>query len=356
MQRIHVTKTFMPPFEDYEPYLRQLWDTAFLTNQGPLLQTFEQRAKDYLAVPNFQFVGNGTIALQLALRALDITGEVITTPFSYVATTSSIMWERCTPVFVDIEPDSLCMDVAKVEAAITDKTQAIMPVHVFGFPCDVEKIEQLARKHNLKVIYDAAHAFGVEYKGTSLLNFGDVSTCSFHSTKLFHTIEGGCIVTSDPLLNQKIDLMKRFGHNGDEHLTLGINAKANEFQAAMGLANLKYVDSNIEKRRQVSEWYDELLDGSVRKPRPKVDYKPNHGYYPVIFQTEEHLLEVMGRLADSGIYPRRYFYPSLNSLWYVPPRQSCPISEDIAKRIACLPLYVGLEKQTVVRICEIINA
>jgi len=356
MHRINVTKTFLPPLEEYEEYLAQIWQRDQLTNQGPLLHEFEEKVSNYLGVHNFQFVSNGTLALQLALRALDITeGEVITTPFSYVATTSSILWERCTPVFVDIEPETFCIDPAKIEAAITPQTKAIMPVHVFGNPCEVEAIERIANEHNLKVIYDAAHAFGALYNGKSLLNYGDISIGSFHATKLFHTIEGGCIISNAAVTNDKVELLKRFGHNGDDHRVLGINAKASEFQAAMGLCNLKYIDTIIEQRKEKSKLYDNLLGASYPPSPKKPDLKYNYGYYPVVLENESRALEVIKRLAEQDIFPRRYFYPSLNTLPYLSSTQNCPISEDIASRILCLPLYPELDDQIISKICEAIT-
>lgn len=358
MTRINVTKTFLPPLKEFEAYLEQIWQSGYITNQGPLLKQFEADLQSYLGVENLHFVNNGTTALQLALNSLDITGgEVITTPFTYVATTSSILWERCEPVFVDIESDTYCIDPTKIEAAITPKTRAIMGVHVFGFPCDVDKIQEIADAHDLKVIYDAAHAFGAEYKGKSLLSYGDVSTSSFHATKLFHTIEGGCVVAKDGEVSKKIELIKRFGHDGDTHFRLGINAKANELQAAMGLCNLKYIDDILESRKRIYDLYQRLLDDSVVK-RPAVpdNLKQNYIYYPVRFKDEQTLLRVEKALNDQDIYPRRYFYPSLNTLAYLDSNQSCPISEAVASTILCLPLYAGLEEADVRRIVKIINA
>lgn len=356
VETIYVTKTFLPPQSEYQEYLNQIWARAYVTNQGPLLHEFEAKVSSYLGVDNFHFVSNGTLALQIALRAFDITeGEVITTPFSYVATTSTILWERCTPVFVDIDPDTLNIDPAKIEAAITPRTKAIMPVHVFGNPCDVEAIEAIAKKHDLKVIYDAAHAFGVKYKGKSLFDYGDISTGSFHATKLFHTIEGGCIIAKDKAVSDRVELIKRFGHNGDEHLMLGINAKASEFQAAMGLCNLNHIDEIIRARKKVVSLYDQLLDTNLGKQKISDDATYNYAYYPVIFKSEDRLLDVFGRLNKLNIFPRRYFYPSLNTLPYLNDAQSCPVSEDISKRIACLPLYVGLENTVIHKICEEIN-
>ena len=355
MTRINVTKTFLPPIDEYETYLRRIWDAGQLTNQGPLLREFEAKVKGYLDIADFHFVGNGTIALQVALRAFDITeGEIITTPFSYVATTSTILWERCTPVFVDIEPNTFCIDADKIEAAITDKTRAILAVHVFGNPCAIEQIKEIADRHNLKVIYDAAHAFGVTYKGKSLLNYGDASTCSFHATKIFHTVEGGCVITNDKQVSDKVEMIKHFGHDGDDHYMLGINAKASELQAAMGLCNLKYVDEIITERKELTELYDQFLSKKFQKPITDNNTKRNYSYYPIVFESETQLLEGIKRLNKTDIFPRRYFYPSLNNLPYVQ-GGSCPISEDIASRIACLPLYAGLDKNVVEQIALTLN-
>ena len=355
-EKIFVTKPFMPPKEEYVDYIDKIYQNGQLTNQGPLLKELEDKLSTYLNVNNFHYITNGTIALQIALKALDIEdGEIITTPFSFVATTSSILWERCKPVFVDIEPDNFMIDPDKIEAAITPKTKAIMPVHVFGYACDVEKIQAVADKYNLKVIYDAAHAFGANYKGKSLLGYGDISTCSFHATKLFHTIEGGACISKNNEVSQKLDLIKRFGHNADNHYCLGINAKQSEFNAAMGLANLGFISEIIEKRKTISEIYEKELEGFVQRPKKQADLDYNYAYFPVIFKSEKELLEVFEALNKEEIYPRRYFYPSLNTLSYLDDKQSCPISEDICSRIACLPLYPDLEKENILRICEIIK-
>jgi dTDP-4-amino-4,6-dideoxygalactose transaminase len=356
MERVNVTKSFLPPIEEYMHYVARIWESGQLTNQGPLLQEFEAAVKRYLGVDNFHFVTNGTLALQLALRSLDITeGEVITTPFSYVATTSAILWEHCTPVFVDIEPDTFCIDANKIEAAITSRTRAIVAVHVFGYPCDVEKIEAIAAKHNLKVIYDAAHAFGATYKGRSLLDYGDISISSFHATKLFHTIEGGCLVVKDGLVHHKVEHSKRFGHNGDDHIMLGINAKASEFQVAMGLCNLKYIDSIIEQRKVVVDLYNKLLGNKFHTLKSKVGHQHNYAYYPLLMKSAAQLEKALAALAKIQIFPRRYFHPSLNTLPYLSTTQACPVSEDIASRIVCLPLYPGLDKMIITKIHEIIK-
>ena len=355
MKRINVTKTFLPPIEEYQAYLQQIWDNGQVTNQGPLLLELESKLQDYLKVENLHLVSNGTAALQIALNSLEITeGEIITTPFSYVATTSAILWERCQPVFVDIEPDTFCIDATKIEAAITSKTKAILAVHVFGNPCDVEAIEAIAKKHSLKVIYDAAHAFNVEYKGKSLLSYGDISICSFHATKLFHTVEGGCLVTNDPNVSERAELIKRFGHNGDEHYLLGINAKASEMHAAMGLCNLKYVKELIQKRKVASDSYQAALGDSFKSLALREGTTPNYGYYPVVLKDEAAVKKVLKALAEQDIYPRRYFYPSLNELPYVGGKQSCPISEKIANSIICVPLYADLEDAIIQEVCKVL--
>lgn len=351
VEKIFVTKSFTPPEEEYQKYVHRIFESSQFTNNGPLLKELEKQLKEYLCVEHLQFVTNGTAALQLALRGLGITqGDIITTPFSYVATTSAILWERCNPVFVDIDSNSLCLDPNKVEAAITPQTRAIMPVHVFGYPCDVEAIADIGKRHSIPVIYDAAHAFGCRYKGRSLLDYGDIATCSFHATKLFHTVEGGAVICHDDNINRIIDLAKRFGHHGDEHFQLGINAKASEFQAAMGLTNLPYLDKIIQNRKKAVNQYNALLDNTVWHPETPADLDYNYAYYPVIFKSEEELLKAQAKLEEDNIYLRRYFYPSLNTLPYLPTRQSCPISEDICPRIACLPLFYGIENSIIKRI------
>lgn len=352
---IFVTKSFMPPLSEYQALINRIYESSILTNGGPMVRELESRLCEYLGVENFHYLTNGTIALQLALSAMDIDdGEIITTPFSYVATTSSILWQRCKPVFVDIEPNNFTIDVEKIESAITPRTRAIMAVHVFGYACDVDKIQEIADKHNLRVIYDGAHAFGAKYNGRSLLSYGDISTCSFHATKLFHTVEGGACIVRDGSVSDKLELQKRFGHHKDDHFMLGINAKQSEFHAAMGLANLPYIDEIISVRRHVSELYDAELAGCVGRPKVQDGLEYNYAYYPVVFADESQLLRVFAALNAVDIFPRRYFYPSLNKLPYVD-SASCPISEDIALRIACLPLYVGLSDEDVKLICKIIK-
>lgn len=353
---IYVTKSFLPPIQEYTKYLNRIWDSHVLTNQGPLLCELESSLKEQLSVKNIQVVSNGTVALNIALRALDISdGEIITTPFSFVATTTSILWERCSPVFVDINKDDFCIDVSKIEKAITKKTRAIMAVHVFGYPCDVEAIEKIATKHNIRVIYDGAHAFGSVYKGKSLLSYGDITTCSFHATKLFHTVEGGACLAKDDKINQKLDLIKRFGYNQDDYICVGTNAKNSEVHAAMGLAILDHIKEIIRDRKRVSEQYDKLLSPRLIRPYRKAKLEYNYAYYPVVFKSEQELLRVFSALAKDNIFSRRYFYPSLNTLDYIEQKGQCATSEDISSRIACLPLYVGLENNDIKKICKIIN-
>ncbi len=354
MNPIYVTKAFMPPLDEYSQYIQDIWQRGILTNQGPLVQELETKLKNFLQVEHLHYVTNGTLALQLALSALDLKdAEIITTPFSYVASCSSVLWQNNKPVFVDIEESNFTLDVTKIEAAITQKTKAIMLVHIYGYACDVEKVQEIADRYNLKVIYDAAHAFASKYKGKSLLSYGDISICSFHATKLFHTIEGGACIVKDKEISEKIELQKRFGHNSDEHLCLGINAKQTEMNAAMGLTNLKHLEMIIADRKRVSFSYTEKLESYLQRPKIQEDLEYNYAYYPVIFSSEEKLLKVMKALNEKSIFPRRYFYPSLNLLSYVD-YVSCPISEDISKRVLCLPLFVGLEEEQIKLISEII--
>ncbi|GAB2773473.1 DegT/DnrJ/EryC1/StrS family aminotransferase [Rhabdobacter roseus] len=354
---INVTKTYLPNKEQYIKYIDEIWERVQLTNNGPLLRELESELKKYLEVENLYYCGNGTIVLQIALKALEVQGDIITTPFSYCATTNSILWENCTPVFVDIEPTTFNIDPALIEQAITPDTRAIMATHVYGNPCQIEAIETIAQKHNLKVIYDAAHAFGVKYRNRSLLSYGDISTCSFHATKVFHTIEGGAIISNHPELNEKLHLLRAFGHRGDEeYLFAGINGKNSEFHAAMGLCNLPHVGAIIEARKEVFGWYNDLLNWEkLQKPLISDDIEYNYAYYPVVFESESVMRRVQAALAEQDIVPRRYFYPSLNTLPFMPRRYACPVSEDIALRVLSLPLYVGLAQEEVQLIGTIIN-
>ena len=328
--------------------MQEIWKRGWITNNGPLVNDLELKLKEYLDVQHLLFLGNGTVALQIAIRALDFKGEIITTPFSYVATTSSIVWENCKPVFVDIDPTTLNIDPTKIEQAITPKTTGIIATHVFGNPCDIDAIQKIADRHGLKVIYDAAHCFGTTYNGKSVFEFGDISTASFHATKVFHTAEGGAVVTRSSELLKSMSFMRNFGHTGPEDLDeVGINGKNSELHAAMGLVNLKYIDALLSKRKELSLYYTERLT-PLKHETIAINSKAgfNYSYYPIIFDTEEQLLKSMQTLNSHWIYPRRYFYPSLNTIKYVHD-QVMPISESISKRILCLPLYFELEKSDI---------
>jgi dTDP-4-amino-4,6-dideoxygalactose transaminase len=353
---IRVTKTFLPPLDEYTGLLKRVWESYHLTNRGPLLLELEQKLQQWLGVHNILITTNGTLPIQIAIRALNIEGEIITTPFSYVATTSSILWEKCKPVFVDIHPDYLTIDENAIESAITNKTQAILATHVFGNPCAIDAIDAIAKKHNLKVIYDAAHAFGVKYNGQSLFNYGDVSTCSFHATKIFHTGEGGALFTADPTLYNTLFYMHNFGHNGPHDFQgIGINGKTSELQGAMGLALMPYLGKIFSERRRVTSLYKTELSAlpvKLLSIRPGTEW--NDCYFPVIFQSEEILLRVTDALEKEQIQPRRYFYPSLNELKFLE-YTPMPVSESVSRRILCLPLYPDLASDDVYRICKIIS-
>lgn len=355
--KINVTKTFLPPIEEYQAYLSQIWENNWLTNNGPFVRKLEETLESYLDIPHVLYVGNGTIALQLAIKALDIIGEVITTPFSYCATTTSLLWENCTPVFVDIQEADMNIDATKIESKITDKTTAILATHVYGRPCDVAKIQEIAQKYNLKVIYDGAHAFGVQLDGKSVLSFGDIATCSFHATKVFHTVEGGCIAFQDKELYEKIKLLRSFGHVNDDYYSIGINGKNSEFHAVMGLTNLPHLPAIIESRKKACERYDDLLpwDKLTKPMHDAAVLVYNYAYYPVIFPSEELLLAAMEALKIEDILPRRYFYPSLNQLSYLNTTQSCPVSESLSLRVLSLPLYAHMEMEVVEKVAQIIN-
>ena len=341
---IPVTKPFLPPQTEYQKYLDNIWKRQWLTNMGPLASQLEMELKDHLKVNHLLFVTNGTVALQMAIKALELQGEIITTPFSFVATTSSIVWENCTPVFVDIDAKSLNIDAEKIEAAITEKTSAILATHVYGNPCDVEKIQKIAEKHQLKVIYDAAHAFGVEVKGKSIFEYGDVSTCSLHATKLYHSVEGGLLITKDPDLLKKLASMRNFGISGfDSFDELGLNGKNSEFHAAMGLINLKYIAAIHQKRKTLSALYDEkLINLKAVKPIWHNASGENFAYYPLVIESEELLIKLRAEMDKQEIFTRRYFYPSLASALPYLPKLELPVTEDVSRRVLCLPMYYDL--------------
>lgn len=356
---IPVTKTTLPTLKDYVRQIEPIWATNQLTNNGLLVRQLAADLEQYLDVGNLKVVGNGTLALQLAIKALNLKGEIITTPYSYVATINAMLWEGCKPVFVDIDPVTFCISPDLIEAEITEHTKAILATHVYGYPCDVERIQQIADRHGLKVIYDAAHAFGVKLNGQSLLNYGDCSTLSFHATKLFHTAEGGAVVCKDEDMAQRVFLMSKFGHIGeDEFIDIGINAKMSELHAAMGLAVLPSVPEIIAERRECSSWYDELLDGlKLLRPKAVAGLEYNYAYYPVVFATHEAMMVTRAALQAQEIFPRRYFYPSLNTLSFLPEsvRRPCPVSESIAQRVLALPLYPRLAREDVHRITACIK-
>jgi dTDP-4-amino-4,6-dideoxygalactose transaminase len=353
---INVTKTFLPPLEEYMHLVKRAFDNNWLSNRGELVLELEEKLKDYLSVDNILIMNNGTTPLQIALKLLGGGGEIITTPFSYVATTAAIVWENCTPVFVDIDPEYLTIDETKIEAAITSKTTCILATHVFGNPCNVSAIDIIAKKYNLKVIYDAAHCFGVKYNGKSIFEYGDVSTCSFHATKLFHTGEGGAIFCNDEALRDKIFYSHNFGHNGplDFH-GLGINGKISELQAAMGLAIFPSISSILKTRQEVVNYYDDNLKFiKLKKITIRNNSEWNYSYYPIFFESEDNLLNIQRNLNSENIFPRRYFFPSLNTLNYVL-KYNNPISESISKRILCLPLYKDIGIDNLQLIVSLIN-
>lgn len=353
---IFVTQPSLAPLQEYVKILEGVWERGILTHNGPLVQQLEKDLEHKLQVPYFSVLNNGTIALQMAIKALELQGEIITTPFTWIATISAIKWEGCTPVFCDIEPTTLNIDPEKIEALITDKTVAIMPVHVFGNSCDIEAIEAIAKKHNLKVIYDAAHAIGTTFKEKSILEYGDISATSLHATKLLNTAEGGGCITSNSELDNKIKRIRFFGHSDDKTDIVedGFNGKLTEVNAALGLANFKYYDEVLLDRKEKYNYYKNALK--------KVDYiqfqeirfgECNYSYFPIIFDTEERLLQIEQKLKENNIFARRYFYPSVNTYTKVVSFQSCPISEDISKRILCLPLYWKLNLNEINKIIEL---
>lgn len=352
---IPVTKPFLPPIEEYQQLLADIWQRQWITNNGPLVNELELKLKEYLQVPHLLFLNNGTIALQIAIKALGLTGEIITTPFSYVATTSSIVWEGCKPVFVDIDKHTLNIDATKIEQAITPKTTAILATHVYGNPCDIDAIQAIAQKHNLKVIYDAAHCFGTLYKGKSVFTYGDISTTSFHATKIFHTVEGGAVFCSNPELLKKMSFLRNFGYNGPEDFAeVGINGKNSEFHAAMGIVNLKHITSILDTRKKQCERYQKKLShSSLQFPKITDGTKYNFAYYPILPENQTVTLAVIKALEENRISPRRYFHPSLNQV-PIYKGEPAPVSELLSKQVICLPLYHTLTDSEIDYICRII--
>jgi dTDP-4-amino-4,6-dideoxygalactose transaminase len=355
-KKIFVTQPTLAPLSEVNEYFEQIWETGILTHNGPLVQKLELELSSKLGVKNLSLITNGTLAIQLAMKALKLKGEIITTPFSWVATISAIKWEGCTPVFCDIDSDTLNIDTSKVDALITKNTVAIMPVHVFGNPCEVDKIEKIAKKHNLKVIYDAAHAIGTSYKGDSVLKWGDVSAVSLHGTKIYNTAEGGACITPDITLLEKINRIKFFGHDNNKDIVEdGLNGKMTEVHAAVGLANLKYYDQVLVDRKEKYEYYLNKLSVNPDLQFQKIiDEGCNYSYLPVIFKNENTLIKIEQALNENDIYPRRYFYPALNTMENIVDYVNMPIAENISKRILALPLYLALEKIDIDKVCEII--
>ena len=360
---INVTRSSIPEYEEYCAEIRSIWDSHWLTNMGEKHQQLEQGLKDYLGCNELALFVNGHLALEMAIEAFDLHGEIITTPFTFASTTHAIVRRGCTPVFCDIEPVTYTMDVSKLESLITDKTVAIMPVHVYGNLCDVEEIARIAKKYNLKVIYDAAHAFGVTKDGVSAACFGDASMFSFHATKVYNTIEGGALCFGDVSLKQRVNDLKNFGINGPEEvLYVGGNAKMNEFCAAMGICNLRHVDEWIEQRREVVERYRERLSNvpGLKLIKPQQGVKENYAYFPVVFDGYKYTRdEVFSRLAEENIIARKYFYPLTNSFDCYKGRpgfdpEATPVAEHVAQRVLCLPLYAGLSMEECDRICDVI--
>lgn len=354
-KNIYVTMPTLAPLEEVNELMKGIWATGVMTHNGPLVQRFEKEASAHFGVPNLVSCVNGTMGLQMAIRALQLKGEILTTPFTFIATINSILWEGCTPVFVDIDPETLCMDPQKIEEKITYHTVGIMPVHVFGNCCDIDAIAAIAKKHNLKVIYDACHSVGVTYKGQSVFNYGDISVTSFHATKMLNTTEGGGCFTLEKELDEKLRRIRFFGfENHADIVEDGTNAKMTEVHAAVGLANLKYLDAALADRKKKYAMYKEALSKDCSLTFQKINGDCNYSYFPVIFKDEESLLKVQVKLNENHIFPRRYFYPSVNTFTKLLPYTPMPVSEDIASRILCLPLYYTLAEEDILRIISIV--
>ena len=363
MANILVTRSSMPEKDEYFNEIKSVWDTHWLTNMGPKHKEMQAQLLDYMGVENIELLTNGHMALELTLQAMNLQGEVITTPFTFASTTHAIVRNGLKPVFCDIDPDTYTIDVEKLESLITDYTCAIMPVHVYGNICNIEEIERIAKKYELKVIYDAAHTFGETYKGQGIGSFGDASCFSFHATKVFNSIEGGCVCYKDKRLGEILYELKNFGIRGPEEVTgVGANAKMNEFCAAMGLCNLRHVDDEIKKRRLVVKRYRENLDNvdGLKLNVIQKDVKSNYAYFPVVFEEKTFgasRAEVFDKLAEDGIGARKYFYPLTNTFSAFHGQydvSETPVALHISKRVLTLPLYAELSIEDVDRICEVI--
>ncbi|MGA2387232.1 MAG: DegT/DnrJ/EryC1/StrS family aminotransferase [Candidatus Bathyarchaeia archaeon] len=361
---INVTKADLPPIEKYFECLKKIWANRWLTNDGEFVQLLGKRLEDYLKVKNLVLMSNGTLTLQTALKALDIKGEVITTPFTFAATTNVLLWEGLTPVFADINPETYNIDPVDVEKKITNKTTAILPVHVYGNPCYVNQLREIADKHNLKIVYDAAHAFGVEYKNQPITDFGDVSTLSFHATKVFNTIEGGAVVAKDEKIVEKLKLMRNHGIKSEEEVVLpGTNAKMNEFQAAMGLCNLENIDEAIRLRRTLYEYYIETLSSIKNIQFQKIiASKYNYGYMPILLASKKERDSVYSLLLKNDIKSRKYFFPLTTNFDYfkkaglnLVEKYKLINADSVANRVLCLPLYPDLKVSAVDKITSLIK-
>ncbi|MBO4500425.1 MAG: DegT/DnrJ/EryC1/StrS family aminotransferase [Bacteroidaceae bacterium] len=354
---IYVTMPTLAPLDEVNELMKGIWESGIMTHNGPLVQRFEKEVCDFLKVPQMVSCCNGTLALQMAIKALGKTGEIITTPFTFIATISSIMWEQCTPVFVDIDPETLDIDASKIEERITRHTIAIMPVHVFGNNCDFEAIGALAKAYNLPVIYDACHSVGSMYKGESVFRQGDISVTSFHATKMLNTAEGGGIFTLDKEIDERLRRIRFFGfENHADIVEDGFNGKMTEVHAAVGIANLRYLELALADRKEKYSRYKEILGQNSEIKFQKITTGCNYSYFPAIFKDEETVLKVMAALNAENIFPRRYFYPSVNTFTKLVPYVSMPNSEDIASRILCLPLHMGMNMGDIEETAEIILA
>lgn len=355
---IYVTMPTLAPLDEVNELMKGVWESGIMTHNGPLVQRFEKEVCAYLDVPKMVSCCNGTLALQMAVKALGKTGEIITTPFTFIATVSAIMWEHCTPVFVDIDPETLNIDPKKIEEKITCHTVAIMPVHVFGNACEIEAIDAIAKRHGIPVIYDAAHAVGVRYKGRSIMECGDMSCTSFHATKMLNTAEGGGVFTLDGKLDAKLRRIRFFGF--ENHAAIvedGFNGKMTEVHAAVGIANLRYLDNALADRRAKYARYKEILGRNPHIRFQKITSDCNCSYFPAIFKDEATTLKVIEALNAVQVFPRRYFYPSVNTFSHLVPYVPMPVSEDIAKRILCLPLHIRMRMDDVEMIAEtVLNA
>jgi len=352
-----VTTPSLAPLEEYAEYLENIWDSGILTHNGPLVQKLEKRLCEILNLRNMVAVVNGTVALQLPFKAFKLKGEILTTPFSWVATCSSIIWENCTPVFVDIDDKTFNIDPNKIEDAITHRTVGIMPVHVFSNPCDVESIDSLAKKHSIKVIYDAAHALYVDYKGKSLMEYGDVSATSFHATKIFNTGEGGACITVDDELHEQLKRIRFFGHDDQKDIVEdGCNGKMTEIHAALGLANINIMEDVLKRRKEIYEIYHAELSGLDFINFQSFDPQSyNYSYMPIVFDSEERLLKIDEKLKSQQVYGRRYFYPSLNTIKALGQYTEMTLSESLAKRIFCLPSHQRLTDEIIEQVCNLIK-